>query len=128
MKTLTISIFTLFLFTATYGQKKVVEDSIPVSGVCEMCKERIESALDLKGVKMAEWDMSNKKLFIAYRKDKISQEQIHGAISATGHDTDKMKADDEVYAQLPFCCLHRDHKTCPTEHKDGEHHESDHQK
>jgi hypothetical protein len=30
-------------------------------------------------------------------------------IAAVGHDTDKVKAKDEVYADLPFCCLYRDH-------------------
>jgi len=128
MKTLLISIFTLFLFTASYAQKKVVEDSIPVSGVCEMCKERIDSSLDMKGVKIAEWDMSNKTLFIAYRQDKISEEQIHKAIVATGHDTDQMKADDEVYAELPFCCLHRDHDPHDKHKKDKKHDDGDHNK
>lgn len=120
MKTLLISIFTLLLFTTGFAQKKVVEDSISVSGNCEMCKTRIESALELKGVKMAEWNVDNKKLFIAYRQDKISEKEIHEAIVATGHDTDQMQADDEVYAELPFCCLHRDHDP-HKEHKKDNH-------
>jgi len=26
-----------------------------------------------------------------------------------GHDTDKAKAKVDVYTELPFCCLYRDH-------------------
>ncbi|MTI22766.1 copper chaperone [Fulvivirga sp. RKSG066] len=122
MKTLLITLFTLFIFSASFGQKQVVEDSIPVSGNCEMCKARIESALEIKGIKLAEWNMDSQKLFIAYREDKISEKEIHDAIVATGHDTDKKKAEDEVYAKLPYCCLHRD----VDPHSDKKKHKSDH--
>jgi hypothetical protein len=74
-----------------------------------MCKERIETALDSKGIKMAQWDAKTKNLEIAYNSSKITEQQIHELVAAAGHDTEKVKAKDEVYAKLPFCCLYRDH-------------------
>jgi len=124
MKNIFIILFAVFAASSAYSQKKVVEDTIFVSGVCEMCKERIEKALDLKGIKLAEWDASTQKLFIAYRSDKISEEEIHKTIVAAGHDTDKMQAKDEVYATLPFCCLHRDVE--PHSDSDKDHHKPHH--
>lgn len=67
-------------FTAS-AQKKVVEDSISVSGNCVMCKMRIEAALDLDGVKYSEWNVKTKKLFIAYKPEKISDKEIAQAIA-----------------------------------------------
>lgn len=75
-----------------------------------MCKRRIETAIMAQnGVKYAEWNVKTKKLFIAYREDKISAEEVHKAIAAAGHDTDLIKTEDLVYSDLPFCCLYRDH-------------------
>ena len=89
---------------------KVVEDSIKVYGNCVMCKRRIEKSLvEQKGVKMVDWNVSTKNLFIAYRPDKISEQQIHESIAKVGHDTEAIKAQDSVYTHLPFCCLFRDH-------------------
>lgn len=92
----------------TIAQKKIVEDSITVYGNCQQCKERIETSLDLAGVKYSFWNMETKKLFVAYKPAKISEEEIHQAIAGVGHDTDKVKAKDSVYVNLSFCCLYRD--------------------
>lgn len=121
MKTILLTLFTLILFTTTYAQKGVVEDSIFVSGNCEMCKVRIEKSLDKKGVKLAVWNQETKNLFIAYKPNKISEEEIHEAIASVGHDTKKKKAADAVYAELPFCCLHRDQSCAGEEVKEGHH-------
>lgn len=124
MKTILLTLFTFILFTSSYAQKGVVEDSIFVSGNCEMCKVRIEKSLDKPGVKMAVWNQETKNLFIAYKPNKISEEEIHEAIAAVGHDTKEKKAADTVYAELPFCCLHRD-QSCPSDNA-GEHHKPNH--
>ncbi|QSE97392.1 heavy-metal-associated domain-containing protein [Fulvivirga lutea] len=110
MKNILILSIVLLVSNISYSQKKVVEDSISVSGNCQMCKKRIESALiNRDGVKYAEWNVKTKKLFIAYREDKISTQEVHKAIAAAGHDTDLVKSEDLVYSELPFCCLYRDH-------------------
>ena len=92
----------------SFSQKKVTETSLKVDGVCDMCKERIESALDTTGVKFAEWDLNTKILKIAYRKDKYSIEDISKILALVGHDTEKIKATDEAYSLVDACCKYRD--------------------
>src|SRR5436190_2679514 len=111
MKTkLTFSILIALICTiVAFGQSKVITATIKVYGNCTMCKERIEKALDYKGIKKATWDTKTKDLVVVYNSGKISEQQIHEIIAGVGHDTDKVKAKDDVYAALPFCCLYRDH-------------------
>ncbi|GHM98936.1 metal transporter [Cytophagales bacterium WSM2-2] len=104
-----ICALTLTSFTSK-AQSKIVTASIKVYGNCSMCKKRIETALDHKGIKKAEWSPKTKELQVVYNSDKISETEIHNIIAKVGHDTDKVKAKDETYAALPFCCLYRDHE------------------
>jgi mercuric ion binding protein len=92
------------------AQGKTVKSTIKVYGNCAMCKERIETVLDHNGIKLAAWNSKTKDLEVVYNSKKISEQQIHELVASVGHDTDKVKAKDEVYAQLPFCCLYRDHE------------------
>jgi copper chaperone CopZ len=110
MKTLFITFISLISFSAINAQSKIVTANIKVYGNCTMCKKRIETALDHKGIKKAEWSPKTKELQIVYNSAKISEQQIHELIASAGHDTDKVKAKDEVYGSLPFCCLYRDHE------------------
>jgi membrane fusion protein, copper/silver efflux system len=80
-----------------------------VSGNCGMCKSRIEeAALSVKGVQSAEWSEESKNLHLTYVKSKTELNEVHKAIAKAGHDTDKFKASDDVYSNLPGCCLYRD--------------------
>ena len=105
----------LFIFLATgliaTAQKKA-EIAFQVSGVCGMCEDRIERALDVPGVIMADWDVESKELTIAYKTKKISEKAIHQLVADAGHDTDKVKASDEAYANLHECCKYRDGASC----------------
>ncbi len=75
-----------------------------VYGNCEMCKERIEEALDLRGITSANWNVESKMIAVVYDKSKITEEKIHTLIAASGYDTDKKKAADTDYKDLPGCC------------------------
>ncbi|MFM7853096.1 MAG: heavy-metal-associated domain-containing protein [Flammeovirgaceae bacterium] len=109
MKTLFITLITFsFSFTA-WAQSGTVTTSIKVFGNCTMCKSRIEKVLDYKGIKKATWNTQTKQLNVVYNASKISEQKIHELVASAGHDTDKVKAKDEMYATLPFCCLYRDH-------------------
>jgi len=80
-----------------------------VDGVCVMCKNRIEKAAVLtKGVKFAVWDVNTKELYCIYNNTKTSTLKIKKALAAVGHDSDEVKATNEVYAKLDSCCLYRD--------------------
>jgi mercuric ion binding protein len=111
MKTkLILSILILFVASITASaQGKTAKANIKVYGNCAMCKERIEKALDTKGIKQAIWDTKTKELQVVYVPGKITENDIHQIVASVGHDTDKVKATDETYAELPFCCLYRDH-------------------
>jgi periplasmic mercuric ion binding protein len=99
----------LFAGSNVSAKGKTVKADIKVYGNCAMCKQRIETALDRTGIKTAAWDSKTKNLQVVYNSKKITEQQIHELIAKVGHDTDQVKAKDEVYADLPFCCLYRDH-------------------
>lgn len=98
-----------FMSPELLAQDKTVKATIKVYGNCGMCKQRIEEALDQNGIKLATWDSKTKNLEVVYNSKKISEQRIHELVASVGHDTDKVKAKNEVYAELPFCCLYRDH-------------------
>jgi periplasmic mercuric ion binding protein len=125
MKTKFNFILIIFLVTSFYAaaQSKTVKTSIKVFGNCGMCKERIETALDQSGIKVAQWDSKTKNLELVYNRKKISEEKIHELIAGVGHDTEKVKAKDDVYAALPFCCLYRDHDHSGIKDEKPHHHE-----
>ncbi len=88
--------------------KKVVTAEINVTGVCKMCKERIENAALIKGVKLAEWNQETNALKVIFNTKKTTIDKIHESIAGIGHDTNKLKGDNEAYKKLPGCCAYRD--------------------
>ncbi len=79
-----------------------------VKGSCDMCKERIEkAAMSVTGVQSAHWDKEKQMIHLQFEPDKTSEDAISKAIAKVGHDTDKYKADNAVYDQLPGCCKYR---------------------
>ena len=86
-------------------KNKSAKHEIEVNGNCGMCEKRIEkAALSVKGVKVAEWHQDHHHLYIVMDETKCTLEQVHQAIANAGHDTDKVKAKDEVYENLHHCC------------------------
>lgn len=82
--------------------------SFPVSGVCGMCKKRIEKAAEGKGLASANWDATSNVLTLSYRVADYDISLAKQRILASGHDTDGKKADVRVYEKLPECCHYRD--------------------
>jgi len=108
-KSIVIAIFLSVLsYTSIAQQKKVVTDTLTVSGVCGMCENRIENAVSIKGVKKAEWDKSTQLLTITYLPNKTSLEKINNAIISAGHDTRLGVASSNNYNQLDDCCRYRE--------------------
>lgn len=88
-------------------KKDIQKTSFEVEGVCGMCKARIEkTAFGLKGIKTASWDIPTNQFTILYDANKISLEEVHQAVASAGHDTPLATAPDEVYENLPMCCLY----------------------
>jgi membrane fusion protein, copper/silver efflux system len=88
--------------------EKQVNEMIKVSGNCEQCKDRIETAAkSVSGVSSAEWNSETKMLHVQFDGTKTNSDTIQKAIALVGHDTEKYKAADAVYKALPECCLYR---------------------
>jgi len=79
-----------------------------VKGVCGMCKERIENGAMIKGVKYVEYNNETGKIKVIYKTSKVTEDEIHRAVAAIGHDTDRVKANKESYGKLPACCSYRE--------------------
>jgi outer membrane receptor for ferrienterochelin and colicins len=108
MKKITVFIALIFCIIINAQSQNPVKAKFKVFGNCPQCKERIENALDVKGIKMAEWNVDSKIIEVVYQPNKISIEKIHELIAKSGHDTEKAKAPDKVYLSLPDCCMYRD--------------------
>lgn len=86
-----------------------------------MCEGRIENAVSpIKGVQSASWDVSNHMLTVELTEADFDEDQIHRAVAAVGHDTEKYKASDEAYGKLHLCCKYRDPKMVAIHHNTGE--------
>lgn len=79
-----------------------------VSGNCEQCKNRIETASQsVAGVTSSDWNSETKMLKVEFDASKTNVDAIQKAIAKVGHDTEKFKASEAVYNALPECCLYR---------------------
>jgi mercuric ion binding protein len=110
MKKLFIPAFVtlMWIMPESAQAQKAVKLTIHVSAACSMCEERIEKAMDTKGVKVADYNLENGHLDLVYNPKKITEDQIHQLIANAGHDTDKVKASDEAYNSLHECCKYRE--------------------
>tara|TARA_X000000368_G_C23035052_1_gene714231 strand:- start:1836 stop:2192 length:357 start_codon:yes stop_codon:yes gene_type:complete len=103
----------LFLFISSFAfaqesNNKNSKSTFKVSGVCEMCKSRIEKgSIKIKGVKYAKWDLNSNNLSIIYNSTKIDLNTIQKKIAHLGHDTEKFKSSEKVYNSLPECCYYK---------------------
>jgi len=103
-------------FTHSPKPIKKLELSFEVECTCGMCKERIEKALDKKGVYKAIYDVKSKMLKVSYDPRKLEEIQIHNMVAMVGHDTPLVRASEVVYQSLPDCCRYREGGEC--EHDD----------
>ncbi len=104
--TILIYLTILWTFTSitTFAKDDFTKTSFKVWGNCDMCKKRIEKAAKTDGVKSAVWNEESKLITISFAPAKISVDQIQQNIANSGYDTEKYKANDSAYHQLPQCC------------------------
>ena len=79
-------------------------ETFKVWGACGMCKTRIENAVKSEGATSANWDLKTKMLTVTFDPKKTGIDAFGKKLASVGHDTEKYKAPDEVYAKLPGCC------------------------
>ena len=94
-------LFTNFLFAQT-----ITKSTFKVKGECGMCKERIETTAKKSGATYANWNSDSQQLIVEYDAGKVSPDEILKKIADVGHDNEKFSATDEVYRNLPGCCLY----------------------
>lgn len=104
MKTLNILILAMIFSLKVNAQTTVTTSTILVKGNCGECKERIENAADIKGVKNSNWDKDKKVLTVTFDSKKVTLVQIEEAIAKAGHTTATKTADAKAYKKLPECC------------------------
>ena len=116
MKTLNLFLTVLFAFGLSVSSSAQANDqsnvkmasakteSFKVWGKCGMCKARIEKTVKDEGVTTASWDVKTQMLTVTYDPSKTNKESLSKKLAAVGHDTEKYKAPDDVYAKLPGCC------------------------
>jgi len=117
MKTLKLFLVAIIAFTVsatTFAQKNdnskmsaPKTETIKVSGNCESCKERIEKAAKIEGVKKADWNQKTKLLTLVYDPSKVKSIDVQKKIADVGHDTPLFRAEAKNYNALPSCCKYR---------------------
>lgn len=120
-----LGIFLILLLISTIAKAQSVNTmdsttSFKVRGVCEMCKNRIEKVLKIKGVENAEWDIDTKILSLTYNHSKISLDEVHTRLADAGHDTELKKSKEATYKALPDCCHYREMGENESHHDEGE--------
>ena len=105
-------VFIIYLLISTsvlVAQNKNTEKvSFAVTGNCEICKKRSEkSAITVKVVKAENWDIPSNLISIVYNPNRVTLLKIQNSIAQVGHDTPLAKAPDEIYNELPMCCIYR---------------------
>ncbi len=115
MKTIVFYSIIVFCAFCSYTNMKAQDNSnnietieFKVYGNCGECKERIENAALIKGVKLAEWNKETDILKVVFNNKKTNKQTIQQSIAEAGHDTEEFKATDETYKKLPNCCAYRD--------------------
>lgn len=100
----------LFVALSTQAQDKKNKNAkytFEVNGNCEQCQKRIQkAAFSVAGVKSATWNVETHEMAVIINEEKCSLLDVKKAIANVGHDTDEIKANDEVYEKLHSCCLY----------------------
>ena len=100
----------VYQFLKQKSTVSLVTKIFKVSGNCGLCKNRIETALEVRGVNKAVWDLETGMMTVKFNPKVTTLEKLQQFIADAGHDTGSVKASDEVYEQLPACCHYREGK------------------
>ncbi|MCL7988981.1 DUF3347 domain-containing protein [Sphingobacterium sp. lm-10] len=108
MKLITYVVLAIAVFLSVQNSfaqiKNLKTEIVKVNGNCEMCKETIEKAGNIKNVSNVVWNGQENKATLSYDTEKTSSDDILKQIALAGYDNAKFRAPDEVYASLHECC------------------------
>lgn len=103
-------IFIFLLIAGITLQAQQVTKTAKVRGNCEVCKNKIETAIGQLPNVTADWNIETKELTVTYSEKETNLDKILRKVAEAGYDNEKYLADDDVYSRLPDCCLY-DRKT-----------------
>lgn len=106
MKSYIVWLFLLFTASNFAQNNQRIKDSVLVRGNCQMCKDRIETSIAKEPSAKGNWNISTKKLVFSFDPEQTSKKKILKNIAEAGHDNQDYTTDDEIYNQLPDCCLY----------------------
>jgi copper chaperone CopZ len=89
---LCLNFLNMVVFAQEAKNEKLTTTIFKVHGACEQCKDRIENAIKVRGVKEGNWDVDTKFLTLVYDATIISLEKVQNKILAAGHDVEDKKA------------------------------------
>lgn len=128
-----ITLLFITIYTSSFAQQDSTIN-FEVAGNCALCKQRIEQAAKITGVSKATWDMQNGLATVTFDPTAASAQDIKQSIANAGHDTDEIRAKQDVYEELHQCCLYErlgeEKQNQEGEHQhdeDEDHHEHDHE-
>ncbi len=102
---LTLILVFLTLTVSAQEKSKSKKVSFEVSGVCNMCKSRIEkAAFKTKGVKSASWSVETKELSLIINEYKTDPLTVKKNLAAVGHDSKEVQSTSGNYEALHGCC------------------------
>src|ERR1700712_2261307 len=82
--------------------------SFYVRGNCDMCKERIETAVKAEpGVVSASWNPNDQLLTVVFDSLKTGKSALNRLVAKAGHETKLEATPEAVHAALPPCCQKR---------------------
>ena len=107
MKKFIVLLISMISLSSFAQQQGIKTNTFIINGICDDCKERIENAADIKGVKLCKWSPDTKIATVTYDESKVNLEQIQKAIAKAGYDIGEIKGNDAAYNKLPKCCQYR---------------------
>ncbi|OYX82991.1 MAG: hypothetical protein B7Y83_12975 [Flavobacteriales bacterium 32-34-25] len=121
LKKIMVAVVVLLSISVNAQIKNKKTETVKISGNCEMCKKKIETAGNLKKVAVVEWDVNSKMAKLTYDSTKTNSDEILSRIAKAGYDNDKFSATDEQYKKLHTCCQY-DRKVTGTPEKEEHKH------
>ena len=115
MQLFLLSFLALSFSISGFAQTKT--EKLKVSGECETCKKKIETAAKKAGASYALWNADTKVLTVKYNSSSSNTAKIEQAIAAAGYDTPDVKASDDAYDKLDDCCKYERKTAATTENK-----------
>ncbi len=108
---ITMFICLLLIISCKAQIKNSKTGTIEIYGICDMCKETIETAADKKNEVSLHWNQNSKIATVNFDSNKTTLDVILKRVALAGYDNEKFLAPSEAYNKLPACCKYERKKS-----------------